>query len=107
MTRDIISGHLLDESFEVSLGELCNACARDTVWVSALVAEGVLEPIDVSEAQWRFPAVSLQRAYRAMRLERDLGVNLAGIALAIELLEELQALRARLSRLDDDGDLNI
>lgn len=107
MTREIMRGQLLDESIEVSVSEICSACSKDTVWVSKLVTEGVLEPINSSEEQWRFPAVSLQRAHCAMRLERDLGVNLAGIALAIDLLEELRMLRARVDRIDDDYDLNI
>ena len=98
-------GHLLDETIELSLADLCSACSKDTVWVRALVEEGALEPVDVSEHHWRFTAVSLQRAYRAMRLERDLGVNLAGIALALDLLEELEALRARLRRIDNDQDI--
>ena len=100
MTRETVSGHVLDDNIELSLTDLGNACSKDTVWVYALVQEGVLEPIDVSEQHWRFSAVSLQRAHCAMRLERDLGINLAGIALALDLLEELEALRARLGRID-------
>ncbi|MFZ2170689.1 MAG: chaperone modulator CbpM [Methylococcaceae bacterium] len=30
------------------------------------------------------------------RLQRDLGVNLAGIALALDLMEELESLRAQM-----------
>jgi chaperone modulatory protein CbpM len=100
MTREIVSGHLLDESVELSLVELCNACSKDVKWVKALVQEGVLDPIDTGERHWRFSAVSLQRVHCAMRLERDLGINLAGIALAIDLLEDLAALRSRLERME-------
>jgi len=32
----------------------------------------------------------------ALRLQRDLGLNLAGAALALELLDEVEALRAQL-----------
>ncbi len=105
MTRETVRGQLLDESIELSLTEFCRACSKDTTWVSALVEEGALEPVDVSDKHWRFTAVSLQRAHRAMRLERDLGVNLAGIALALELLEELETLRARLRRIDSNQDI--
>ena len=105
MTRETVRGHLLDESIELSVADLCSACSKNTAWVRALVEEGVLEPVDVRERHWRFTAVSLQRAHRAMRLERDLGVNLAGIALALDLLEELGTLRARLRRFDNNLDI--
>lgn len=96
MTDMTLTGIVLDENTELSLSDLCDACSRDTAWVSALVEEGVLEPINAGGRRWRFTAISLQRAHTAMRLERDLGVNVAGIALAIDLLDEVRTLRARL-----------
>jgi chaperone modulatory protein CbpM len=36
------------------------------------------------------------RVRSALRLQRDLGVNLAGIALALDLMEELEDLRSQL-----------
>ena len=39
---------------------------------------------------------ALRRARLAVRLERDLELNLAGVALAVELLEELAQLRREL-----------
>lgn len=44
--------------------------------------------------------ISVRRVRCAQRLEQDLGVNIAGAALALELLEELERLRARLHRLE-------
>jgi chaperone modulatory protein CbpM len=38
----------------------------------------------------------LRRARLAVRLERDLEVNLAGVALALDLLEEIDRLRRAL-----------
>ena len=52
-------------------------------------------------ARWRFHGVSIRRVRRAQRLERDLGVNTPGIALALELLEELEQLRSRVRHLED------
>ncbi|WP_293469970.1 chaperone modulator CbpM [Polaromonas sp.] len=42
----------------------------------------------------------MQRARVALRLQTDLDVNLAGAALALELLDELDELRARVQRLE-------
>ena len=91
---------LLDEELEMSLEELCEACPGPNQWVVELVAEGVIEPADEAPGGWRFTGTSLARAQVAMRLRRDLELNSAGIALAIDLMEEIRELRQRLSRLD-------
>lgn len=99
MAQQILSGILIDDNTELSLGDLCRVCATNAEWIIALVEEGVLEPVGYRQTQWRFPAESLQRARTAMRLQRDLGINLAGIALALELMEEIDRLESRLRRL--------
>ena len=48
--------------------------------------------------QWRFTGVSLQKVQRAYRLKRDLGLNTAGVALALDLLDEVHTLQQRLNR---------
>lgn len=98
---ETLSGILLDEHTELTLNDLSRACSSSAEWVIALVEEGALEPtghVSNQQTRWRFSASSLQRARTAMRLQRDLGVNLAGVALAMELLDEIEALRGRLSR---------
>ena len=98
MAEKVLTGILLDERTELTLGELCQACSRSSAWVIELVEEGVLEPLGQEQSQWRFPGTSLQRARTAMRLQQDLNVNLAGVALALDLMEEIDALRERLCR---------
>ncbi len=96
MTEHIHSGMLLDEQNEISLEELMQACSCDIEWVIELVNEGILEPIDKDSQQWCFSGVSLLRAHTTMRLQKDLGVNLAGAALALDLMLEIETLRARI-----------
>jgi chaperone modulatory protein CbpM len=91
-----ISVQLLDESAALSLAELCRACSAPTEFIVEMVEEGVVSPQGSAPESWRFSGIHLERARIALRLQRDLGVNLAGAALALQLLEELQALRARL-----------
>jgi len=101
MNQKILSGILLDEQTELSLNELCRACSSSAEWVIALVEEGALEPVGHEQSRWRFTGASLRRAHTAMHLQRDLGLNLAGIALALDLLEEMETMRARLRRLEN------
>ncbi len=103
MTRDMLSslsGDVLEEDVELTLGELCRACTVTSERVFELVEEGVIEPLGQDPACWRFRGVSVYRVRCALRLERDLGINLAGAALALDLLEEIELMRVRLKRLD-------
>ncbi len=104
MTQMILNGILLDEQTELSLNDLCRACSSSAEWIIELVEEGVLEPTGYQQTQWRFSGNSLQKAHTAMRLQRDLGVNLAGIALALDLLNEINTLQARLCRFEIDDE---
>lgn len=97
-----ITGFILEEQTELTLADLCRACAADTALVIELVDEGVLSPVGNAPEQWRFTGLHMHRARTALTLQRDLGVNLQGAALAIELLEELDRVRAQLHRLSAD-----
>jgi chaperone modulatory protein CbpM len=94
----LLSGEVLEEDVELTLAELCRTCQVPAEQLLALVEEGVVEPLGRDPAHWRFRGISVRRVTCALRLERDLGVNVAGAALALELLEELEAARARLRR---------
>ncbi len=99
MARIIQSGaasDLVTDRPEKSLDEFCRACNLPVEHVEAYVAEGIIEAHGSTPAQWRFSHMSLIRMRRAMRLENDLGLNLAGVALALELMTEIEHLRRRL-----------
>ncbi len=100
----VFSGCVIEEEVELSLAELSQACCVNAEWLMALVAEGILEPLEDGE-QWRFGGASVYRARTVQRLQQDLGVNLSGAALALELLEEIDSLHERLAVLasDDSG----
>ena len=101
MRNTPVSGLVLDDAIEISLEELCRACGKHEQWVIALVSEGVLNPRGKAPAEWRFPGSTLRVARTAQRLESDLGVNLAGVALALDLLAEIERLSIRVHRLSD------
>lgn len=96
---DCLSATVVDERVEVSLAELCRACAVDVERIMELVEIGMLQPRGTREVEWRFSGVAIYRARTALRLRQDLQVNLAGAALAVELLEEIRSLRRRLKQL--------
>ena len=82
--------------------DLCRMFAVDERHIVELVEEGVLSVIEIDASEWRFSGAALRRARIALRLERDLGVNLPGVALALDLLEELEQLRRAHRRSNTD-----
>ncbi|WP_310449299.1 chaperone modulator CbpM [Sulfuritalea sp.] len=93
-----IEGPVVEEEVRFTLVELCQACSAEEEHVLAWVFEGVLEPAGSSPQDWRFSGESLRRARLALRLSQDLEINPPGVALALDLLDEIAALRARLQR---------
>jgi len=89
----VISGVVLDETIQFTLLELCEYAKTSQEQVIEMVEEGILEPDGDSIYRWRFDTKALKRLQIAMRLQQDLGVNLPGIALVLDLLEEMDALR--------------
>jgi chaperone modulatory protein CbpM len=90
-----LSGTIFDESAVLSIKELSRMCAVDERHIVEFVEEGVLSVVNIS-SEWHFTGDALRRARLAVRLERDLELNLAGVALAVELIEEIARLRRQL-----------
>lgn len=93
----VLSGIIVDESTIFTMGELSRACGKPAEWILALVEEGVIEPECGDSTSLRFHGHCLRRARIAQRLEAELGLNLAGAALALELLEEVETLRKKIA----------
>ncbi len=98
----ISTGQLLDDSGCLTLAELSRACHVHAEWIIELVDEGIIDPLGNDMRQWRFSASSLQRARITRHLQTDLGVNLAGAALVLDMMDEMARLRRRLNRMDFD-----
>lgn len=91
-----LSGIILEEQTGLTLADVSRACVVHAECIIELVEEGVLAPVGSDPVGWRFTGVHMRRAAVALRLQRDLGINLAGVALALQLLDEIDELRARL-----------
>ena len=98
MSRTQFTVTVVEEDLRLSLAELCRACSVPEEQIRVWVVEGVLEPIGHSPQEWRFEGPALHRARLALALTRELEVNPPGVALALDLLDEIAALRARLRR---------
>lgn len=99
-TETRIEGIVLDEGLTVTLTEMTELCGSSGRMIRLMVTEGLLRPQGHAPDDWRFDGFEVRRARRAVRLHRDLNLNLAGTALAIDLLDELEHLRERLRMLE-------
>lgn len=97
--QNTLTGVVLGDEGVLTLAEITRACAVHADYVVELVEEGVVEPAGHSPVHWRFSATCLVKIRKAMRLQNDLGVNMAGIALTLQLLDEFDRLNARLRQL--------
>jgi chaperone modulatory protein CbpM len=84
---------ILEERVVFSLADLSRLCAVEVQQIEALLEEGVITTLSVSATERHFDGHALRRTRIAVRLQRDLGINLPGVALALDLLEELERLR--------------
>jgi chaperone modulatory protein CbpM len=91
-----LPGIIFEESAVLTIKDLSRLCAVEERHIVEFVEEGVLDVIEINTSEWHFTGAALRRARLAVRLERDLELNLAGVALALELMEELQRLRREL-----------
>ncbi|MFQ6372568.1 chaperone modulator CbpM [Shewanella sp. YIC-542] len=107
MSKELLTlyaAEVLDEHCKLTLAQLCRVCHLAPEQVFELVEYGIVEPHGLRPCHWRFNGVALARVYRAQRLAQDLGVNTAGAALALDLLDEVQQLRARIRRIEGQYD---
>lgn len=77
----------------LSLEELCEICHISSDIIHDLIAYEIIHPKQPSPGRWVFGLTELKRIQIALRLQRDLEVNLAGVAVVMDLLDELETLR--------------
>jgi chaperone modulatory protein CbpM len=92
MNKRICTGVIINEQ-TLTLEELCKACLVKTSWVISLVNEGILDPEGQTQSGWEFSGNCLQSIHTIKRLKSDLGINIAGAALILELLDENKRLK--------------
>ena len=92
----MVASVVIDERVAFTLPELCRATGAERDELLALVSEGLLVPTGNGPDAWLFSGPALPQARRALRLARELDIGLEGAAIVIDLLDEIELLRARL-----------
>lgn len=103
MTRKdtTITVDIRDAQGTFTLREVCEREGCHAEFVIKMVSYGVIAPLEESPSarEWNFDAVALARLAKALRLQRDLDINLPGLAMSLDLLDEVEAMRREVDRL--------
>ncbi|KXS52670.1 MAG: hypothetical protein AWU57_2948 [Marinobacter sp. T13-3] len=85
-----------------TLREVCERGDCHAEFIIKLVDYGIIAPLEESEEarQWQFDVAALNRLQKAIRLQRDLKLNLPGLALSLDLLDEVNTMRRDMARLE-------
>lgn len=97
MSKDtILTGVLIEESTTISFIEVCHRYHIPEALLMEMIEEGFFNTPSIEQERIALNQNELRKMEKAFRLHRDLGVNLPGVALALELLEEMEHLRQEL-----------
>src|SRR5271166_3895415 len=90
---EALSGEIVEHTMVLSIRDLSRICTVETSRIVELVDEGILSAQASEAGEWLFGGEALRRARIALRLQRDLEINLAGVALVLDLMSEIEQLR--------------
>ena len=87
-----------EEPDVLTLEQLCSVCALERDWLVVRVREGLIPASGDSDTEWRFTTTTLARVRRMREIEKSYDAVPELAALVADMLEEMDALRARLRR---------
>lgn len=97
----ILTVEVMDSDGSIfTLHEVCLRGECHAEFVIKLVSYGIIAPVEPATEvrQWMFDVAALARLHKALRLQRDLKMNLPGLAMSLELLDEVQDMRKEMER---------
>lgn len=96
----IHEAQLIGEADWIAASDICRLCRLELEVVVELAELGLVAPRGQAPEVWQIPAAALPRLAAVARLMRDLGINVSGAALAVELLEAQRDLERRIRGLE-------
>lgn len=83
----------------LTLQQLSDSAELDSALVEKFIQHGLIEPAADQAPRVLFPISCIERLRRITRLRRDLRVNLAGVAVILEMRQHIEELQKELERL--------
>lgn len=79
---------------QLTLEECSERVELPTASLIEIVEYGIVEPGGAGPEDWRFDAAALGRLHQARRLQRELELDWQAVAVALDLLDEVNRLRS-------------
>ncbi|MDR3442769.1 MAG: chaperone modulator CbpM [Legionella sp.] len=95
--NNILIGVLIEDSETISYTEVCHKYNIPKELLTEMMEYGLFSNQSSQIEQLKLNPQELKRIESAFRLHRDLGINLPGVVLAIELLEKIEHLDEELN----------
>lgn len=95
----IITGTVVEAQTPLSLEELCCATQAEADFIYQLIEHELIHPTGTGPDSWCFDSLCLKRTKVAMSFYRELEVNFSGVALALDLLNEIEGLQQQIAHL--------
>ena len=96
--EDIVVAAIVEDAY-FTVEQFCAVCSTEQDWIIHHVQEGLFPISGAVVSEWRFSTADLRRARRMRDIEREFEAAPELAALVADMLEEIDALRARLRRL--------
>jgi chaperone modulatory protein CbpM len=96
ITQIILSDALNEETLTFTLAEFSEQYDVQEKMLFEMLEHSLIEPQELTAEGLYIDVRALRRMQSAVRLQRDLDINLPGIALVLELVEQLEHVRGEL-----------
>lgn len=89
----------VSKNTSLGINEVCESTQVSSKLIIKIVEYGIIAQSDPEPGSWTFNSETIPTIHKALRLRRDLKLNWAGVALAIDLIDEIETLRRESERL--------
>lgn len=85
-----------EQVFQLTIHQVTQSFGIKEQTVIEIIEQGIIEPQGDKPESWVFEQQQINVIAKVLKFQRDLGVNFAGAALALELLDEIERLKNQL-----------
>lgn len=87
---DSVTAIVIEDDNLLSIEAVCRSLSAEEPFIIELITHDIIQPRRMNEA-WYFDSFTFRRTKLAVSFYHDLGINIEGIAMAIDLIERLES----------------